>query len=96
MMDFLKKLFPEFQQYSIDECFLNMTNFLMKSTLEEKAKEIKEKILNLRTSINAVIYDKDIYKDSEEFKSMLEYVKEHNLRKVRLYSLTIPSTLVIM
>ena len=42
------------------------------------------------------LYDKDIYKDSEEFKSMLEYVKEHNLRKVRLYSLTIPSTLVII
>ena len=42
------------------------------------------------------LYDKDIYKDSEEFKSMLEYIKEHNLRKVRLYSLTIPSTLVIM
>ena len=42
------------------------------------------------------LYDKDIYKDSEEFKSMLEYVKEHNLRKVRLYSLTMPSTLVIM
>lgn len=42
------------------------------------------------------LYDKDIYKDSEEFKSMLEYIKDHNLRKVRLYSLTIPSTLVIM
>ena len=42
------------------------------------------------------LYDKDIYKDSEEFKSMLEYIKDHNLRKVRLYSLTIPSTLVII
>lgn len=41
------------------------------------------------------LYDKDIYKDSEEFKSMLEYIKEHSLRKVRIYSLTIPSTLVI-
>lgn len=37
--------------------------------------------------------DKDIYKDSEKFKSMLEYIKDHNLRKVRLYSLTMPSTL---
>ena len=34
--------------------------------------------------------DKDIYKDSEKFKSMLEYIKDHNLRKVRLYSLTMP------
>lgn len=42
------------------------------------------------------LYDKDIYKDSEEFKSMLEYIKDHNLRKVKLYSLTMPSTLVII
>ena len=34
----------EIERYSIDECFLNMTNFLMKSTLEEKAKEIKKRI----------------------------------------------------
>ena len=26
MMDFLKKLFPEFQQYSIDECFIEYTS----------------------------------------------------------------------
>lgn len=26
MMDFLKKLFPEFQQYSIDECFIDYTS----------------------------------------------------------------------
>ena len=34
----------EIERYSIDECFLNMTNFLMKSTLEEKAKEIQKRI----------------------------------------------------
>ena len=30
----------EIERYSIDECFLDMTKFLMKSTLEEKAIEI--------------------------------------------------------
>lgn len=34
----------EIERYSIDECFLDMTNFLMKSTLEEKAKEIQERV----------------------------------------------------
>ena len=30
------------------------------------------------------LYDKDIYKDSEEFKSMLEYIKENKLRIKRI------------
>lgn len=34
----------EIERYSIDECFLDMTNFLMNSTLEEKAKEIQKRV----------------------------------------------------
>ena len=34
----------EIERYSIDECFLDVTNFLMKSNLEEKAKEIQKRI----------------------------------------------------
>ena len=34
----------EIERYSIDECFLDMTNFLMKSTLEEKAIEIQKRV----------------------------------------------------
>jgi len=34
----------EIERYSIDECFLDMTNSLMKSTLEEKAIEIQKRV----------------------------------------------------
>lgn len=33
----------EIERYSIDECFLDMTNFLMNYTLEEKSKEIQKR-----------------------------------------------------
>ena len=32
------------ERYSIDECFLDMTEYLMKDTLENKAKEIKRRV----------------------------------------------------
>ncbi len=32
------------ERYSIDECFLDMTNYLQKSTLENKAKEISKRV----------------------------------------------------
>ncbi len=43
----------EIERYSIDECFLDMTNFLMNSTLEEKAKEIQKRVNEeLRFTVN--------------------------------------------
>lgn len=46
--DKLYKLLLEYtdkiERYSIDECFLDMTEYLMKSTLKDKAKEIRKKV----------------------------------------------------
>ena len=41
------------------------------------------------------LYDKDIYKDSETFRNMLEYVKENSLTNTRKHTL-VPSTLVAL
>ena len=48
MMDFLKKLFPEFQQYSIDECFIDVTHYLKlyKMNAMELAKTMMKDILD--------------------------------------------------
>lgn len=41
------------------------------------------------------LYDKDIYKDSETFRNMLEYVKENSLTSTKKHTL-VPSTLVAL
>ena len=46
LYDLLLNYTNEIERYSIDECFLDMTNFLMNSTLEEKAKEIQNRVNN--------------------------------------------------
>lgn len=46
LYDLLLNYTNEIERYSIDECFLDMTNFLINSTLEEKAKEIQNRVNN--------------------------------------------------
>jgi len=42
--DYLASYTPNIEQYSIDECFLDMTNYLMGDTLINKAKEINLRV----------------------------------------------------
>lgn len=44
LYNLLSNYTDEIERYSIDECFLDMTNFLINSTLEEKAKEIQKRV----------------------------------------------------
>lgn len=62
LYDLLLEYTDKIERFSIDECFLDMTNYLMKSTLLDKAKEIQKRVnselgftVNIGLSSNKVL-----------------------------------------